>query len=230
LTALAETVDQRGEQLGALIETVDGYLNEFNPHLPELVDDLRAGDDVLAIYEQARPDLTRLLTDLAVTGDTLVADQSRIQEVAEELQRFSDGADALLTDTRRPLKTSLAAFAPVTAVLAKYSPELPCTILGLASLNPLAEAAVGGTNPGVTTITRLIPGRDPYTMAENLPVVGDQRGPGCQGLPYVTPEEAEQAAPAFTTGANPYSGPQPDAPERVLVTLTNLLLGGGNLL
>ena len=60
-----------------------------------------------------------------------------------------------------------------------------------ATFDKLAEAAVGGTRPGVTTITRLIPGRDPYTYEENLPLQGDDRGPVCYGLPYIDANEAE---------------------------------------
>jgi phospholipid/cholesterol/gamma-HCH transport system substrate-binding protein len=116
----------------------------------------------------------------------------------------------------------------VSRTLERYSPELPCVVLGLASVNKLAEAAVGGTNPGVTTITRLIPGRDPYTYGENLPQLGEDRGPVCFGLPHVTPVEAAQPPPEMRTGANPYVGPQPTPDQAAIDTLIGLFEGGVN--
>src|SRR5690606_28965798 len=120
-------------------------------------------------------------------SQTLVRQQASLRALERSLTGFSDSADTLLRTSERDLVTTLELLGPVTEVLERYSPELPCVVLGLASANELAEAAVGGTHPGVTTITRLIPGRDPYTYEENLPLIGDDRGPRCHGLPHVTP-------------------------------------------
>ena len=75
-----------------------------------------------------------------------------------------------------------------------------------------------------------MPGRAPYSYPANAPRVGDDRGPGCYGLPYVTPAEAAQPAPTFLTGANPYAGPQPGAPEKLATTFFGTLAGLVNLL
>lgn len=225
LTAAAGAVDQRGEVIGQLITQTDAYLRSFNPALPTLSEDLRTADDVLDVYEAARPDLVATLSQTGEISDTLVRQQASLRAFERSLTSFSNEADLLLTRSGRSLTTTLQLLAPVAEVLERYSPELPCTVLGLASANTLAENAVGGTHPGVTTITRLVPGRDPYTYGQNLPQQGDDRGPQCYGLPVVDAREATAQPPAFVSGANPYYGPQPTPSEASLQTLLGLLQG-----
>jgi phospholipid/cholesterol/gamma-HCH transport system substrate-binding protein len=100
---------------------------------------------------------------------------------------------------------------------------------GLAGVNKLAENAVGGTNPGVTTITRIQPAAEPYRYPENLPVVGDHRGPGCFGLPYVDASEARQPSPTLRVRVQPARGsgttPQQDVSTTLFGALAGLVVG-----
>lgn len=229
LTALAGAVDGRGDEIGRLITQVDGYLTSFNPSLRTLATDLRTSDDVLDTYADALPDLLDTADSASTTSDTLVAQSASLRAFLLSLRSFSDESRQLVDDTRVDLRSTLAQLAPVTSVLARYSPELPCVVLGLASANGLAEAAVGGTNPGITTITRFVPADRPYTYPDNLPVVGDTRGPACYGLPYIDAEEGSRPMPWFQTGANPYVGPDPTPQEDLETTLFGVLAGVGNL-
>lgn len=225
LTAVADSVDQRGEVLGQLITQTDRYLASFNPSLPDLTEDIKLAEDVATVYDRARPDIVALAENASVTSDTIVRQQASLRALELSLISFNREATPLLNSSGERLSTTLKAFEPVTGVLAKYSPELPCTVLGLASTNKLAEAAVGGTNPGVTTITRLVPTREKYTFEENLPRVSDTSGPACYGLPSVSAEEAEAQPRAFDTGANPYAGPQPAPSEKTVDTFFGVLRG-----
>jgi len=226
LTAVAGAVDARGELIGDLISRTDAYLVALNPALPTLSADLHKADDVLDVYEAARPDLIDTLDQTGDISDTLVRQQASLNAFERSLTTFSDEADVLLRSSEHGVVTALDLLEPVSRTLERYSPELPCVVLGLASVNKLAEAAVGGTNPGVTTITRLIPGRDPYTYGANLPQLGEDRGPACFGLPYVTPGEAAHPPPQMHTGANPYVGPQPTPDQAAIDTLIGLFEGG----
>ena len=229
LTAAAGAVDQRGELIGRLISQTDEYLVSFNPALPTLSNDLRRADDVLDVYEAARPDLVSMLSQTGDISDTLVRQQASLRAFERSLTTFSSEADVLLRSSEKGIVTALNLAEPVNRTLERYSPELPCVLLGLAALNKAEEGAVGGNRPGLTTLTRLIPARDPYTFEENLPLLGEDGGPACFGLPYVTPAEAEQPPPFMHTGANPYSGPQPTPDQAALDTLLGVLTGGTNL-
>lgn len=228
LTAVSQAVDQRGEDIGLLITQTNGYLTSFNPYLSTLTSDIRSGARVAQTYEIARPDLVGLADNAAVTSRTLTTQQKSLHAFELSLYSFDNSASSLLDSSGKRLTTTLKLTAPVTDVVERYSPELPCTILGLASTNKLAEAAVGGTHPGITTFTRIVPGRDHYTFERNLPKIGDTSGPECYGLPYVTEEEAQAAVPTFATGANPNTGKQPTVQENTLTTLLGLLAGGAN--
>lgn len=212
LTAVAGAVDQRGQVLGDLITTTDDYLASFNPSLPTLSSDLRTVDDVIDVYALAREDLIDLFGSAGTTLDTVVEQQASLRALELSLTSFSREGDALLRDSGRGLASSLRLLDPVTASLARYSPELPCLVLGLATGNELAERAVGGLNPGVTTFTHVIRGRDAYEYPEDVKVLGENRGPDCYGLPYVTSGEAGLTyGPTFNTGVNPFKDPQPSS-------------------
>lgn len=227
LTAVSQAVDQRGEDIGLLITQANDYLTSFNPYLSTLTSDIESGARVARTYETARPDLVALADQAAVTSKTLTTQQKSLHAFELSLLSFDNSASRLLDSSGERFTTTLKLTAPVTNMVERYSPELPCTILGLASANKLAEAAVGGTHPGITTITRIVPGRDPYTYERNLPKIGDTSGPECYGLPYVNEEEA-QAVPTFVSGANPHAGKQPTLQENTLTTLLGLLAGGAN--
>lgn len=229
LTALAGAVDGRGEKVGQLIDQTDSYLTGLNPHVDTLAADLRLADDVAAGYDQALPDLLRTLSNATRTSDTLTARQDDLRALLDNLTTFSTETRSLVRQSEAGLHSSLTLLDPVTGVLARYSPELPCLVLGLQSTNKLAEAAVGGTNPGITTITRLQPGAKPYQYPVDLPEVGDRRGPGCYGLPYVDAREAQAPSPQFLSGANPHHGPEAPPQDNLMTTLLGALTGLENL-
>jgi len=229
LTAVAGAVEQRGELIGRLISQTDNYLVSLNPALPRLNSDLRAADDVLDVYEAARPDLISSLTQTGEISDAVVRQRASLEAMERSLTTFGNEADVLLRSSESGIVTSLTLLEPVTRTLERYSPELPCVVLGLVAVNGPMEAAIGGTNPGLTTHTRLIPRRDPYTYGQNLPLIGEDRGPSCFGLPAITPAEAAQPPTWMRTGANPYVGPQPRPSQAALDTLLGMLAGGVDL-
>lgn len=226
LTAAAGAVDNRGRVLGALITQTDSYLASIDPSLRTLTSDLGRSAPVLDAYAAARPDLVGALGHAADLSGTVVRQQASLQALERSLTGFSDQADVLLASSHHGIVTSLNLLRPVTGTLARYAPELPCVVLGLQAVNRPMEAAIGGTNPGLTTLTRIVPGRRPYTYGENLPLLGDDHGPECYGLPYVTPAEATVPPPVLRTGANPYAGPQRRPDQAALDTLVGLLAGG----
>jgi virulence factor Mce-like protein len=226
LSAVAGTLDQRGEVLGELITLTETYLTSFNPSLPALSEDLRRVDDVAAVYDLAREDLITTFDGAATTLETVVQQQASLRALELSLTSFSSEGDTLLRDSGEGLSTSLRLLDPVTGALARYSPELPCLIEGLAKGNELAELAVGGTNPGITTFTHVVRGREPYEYATDVHVLGENRGPNCFGLPYVTPNEAALTyEPTFDTGVNPFK--EADAGAGGPADILNILGIGG---
>src|SRR5690606_18100070 len=69
LAAISEALEGRGDAIGTNLENLEAYLADLNPHLPELTDNLALLADTARIYDDATPDLVRLLHNVAETGD-----------------------------------------------------------------------------------------------------------------------------------------------------------------
>lgn len=231
LSSVAEAVDQRGNLIGNLISQTNTYLRALNPLLSTVTTDINNGARVADVYAKAEKDITGLASSAGVTAQTIVDQEASLHAFELGLTSFDGDLTGLLNTSAAPLTVSLKLSEPTLRLVARYSSELPCTILGLSSANKLAEVlAGGGTFPGITTITRVVPTREPYIYPANVPQIGDTSAPNCYGLPYVTPAEASLPSPTFRTGANPYAGPQPDAAQNALTELLGLTSAGGNLL
>lgn len=224
LTALATTLDQRGEQIGQLVAKVDTYLKALNPSLPTLTTDLRRAESVLDTYDTAMPALLDTLEDVTATSRTISEQEASLQALLLSLRSFSNETDRLVATNRRNAIAMLRSLAPVADVLAKYSPELPCVIQGVVVQSHGTERVIGGTNPGVTTRTRLQPADDPYRYPYDLPEIGDTRGPNCFGLPAVTATTIREAPP-FDTGADPYANGEPSFRDNLTQTFFGNLAG-----
>ncbi len=62
LTAIATALEGRGEQIGDTMVSTAEYLEEFNPNLPTLTEDLRDLAEVSELYGDIAPDLLDSLT------------------------------------------------------------------------------------------------------------------------------------------------------------------------
>lgn len=234
LTALATALDGRGERIGALVTSLDRYAKALQPSLPTLVADLRRADDVARIYSAATPDLLAAGDDVTTTLGTLQRQEDALQDLLTRLKGFSGTTDDLVRASSPGLRRSLTELRSTTRILAKYAPELPCTIQGVAYNNGKLEKAVGGLQPGITTFTRLQPGIASYTSPNDLPEIGDTRGPSCYGLPVLGESEQNPPNPSFKVGTDPYSR-DPETPTGdlaqtffgALAGTLNLLPGGG---
>jgi virulence factor Mce-like protein len=225
LSALAEGLDGKGAQLGDLISEINQYLKQINPSLPTLAADIPAASSVLKNYAKLAPALLSTARNVTVTSNTLVSQQASLDAFLLSLTKVSHSTQTFLATNKPALTKSLDLLNPVTGVLARYAPELPCTLEGLVIDNSYAEPAIGGTNASINTYTVLEPGDAPYTQAQNLPQLGDDSGPNCYGLPLLSQAQGLALAPHFKTGADPYVGPQRTTLESGAQTVLGLLTG-----
>ncbi|WP_297779627.1 MCE family protein [Aeromicrobium sp.] len=205
LTALSTALDGRGDTIGQLVEKTDDYLASFNRTLPSLADDLQRSASVVDTYDQALPDLLGAAKNATVTSKTIVNQQASLHAFLISLTSFSESADTLVDTSAPDLDRTVELLAKPASVIARYSPEIPCVIQGTQLTNTWAEAVIGGKQPGIKTITTLQGGDEPYRTAENLPIIGNDTGPQCFGLPRITKADVDAPSPFFKTGANPYA-------------------------
>lgn len=213
LTASARVLDGRGAEIGQLVTGLEQYLGEFNSTLPQFARDLHAISPVVDVYGRSADDLITVLDNFGVASRTLTARQPALGEVLSSASQFSTRTGRFLDINQPGIERVLRLFDPASGALAKYAPELPCVFGGVVELNRQVENIFGGKRPGYFTYSKFRPTDTPYRTESNLPVVGEDSGPHCFGLPIVDQGEASRQLPTFNTGANPDRAPKPPADE-----------------
>ncbi|MCW2784732.1 MAG: mce5A [Marmoricola sp.] len=211
LTSLASSLQDNGAQAGQFIDLLNTYLGEINPQLPLINADITQGVGVAGQYADLAPNLVRLAGNGTTISDTLVANRASLDALLVSFSRLADKTGTLAKSNEKNLAASLTALDPTTKLLAKYSPEFPCLLEGLAISKDMANKAFGaapGVQPGINGYIGLLPSQEPYQNPRDLPEINAKNGPGCYGLPNVTVGKIPH--PTFDSGGpDPYAGDIP---------------------
>ncbi|GAA4073587.1 MULTISPECIES: MCE family protein [Actinomadura] len=183
LNALATALQGRGDQIGRNLEQADALLKKINPELGTLVYDLRALADTADVYDQAAPDLLRTLRNINVTSDTITQKRGTIEDLIPQITGFSTKGDRFMRTNGPKIIGFNIASRDGLALIARYSPSLPCVTEGIMKLKPRAEEAGGGRTPTFNLTIEIIKPRPGYKNPLDLPEAKDQRGPRCYNLP-----------------------------------------------
>jgi phospholipid/cholesterol/gamma-HCH transport system substrate-binding protein len=141
LTAIADALEGRGEELGRTLVTTDDYLKRMNPKIPLLIDDLDKLATVSDTYAGVVPELANLLRNSVTTGGTFVAKEQKIQALFDDVAGLSDTSRDFLERNGQNIITLSQQGQAQLPLLAKYSYEYPCLATGLARLIPRASQA-----------------------------------------------------------------------------------------
>ncbi len=183
LSAIAAALQGRGAQIGQTLRITDSYLRKINPQLPTLTHDIAALSDVAGTYNSAAPDVLRILRDASVTSNTIVEKRSTIAALLRQGTVTVQDARRFVAANENHFVGFNIADRQALALLARYSPEVPCLVAGLARLEPRLEQAEGGRGPAVAATLEITKPRPAYQRGLDNPAYLDQRGPGCYGLP-----------------------------------------------
>jgi phospholipid/cholesterol/gamma-HCH transport system substrate-binding protein len=185
LTAIADSLEGRGNELGDNLARLDTYLRTFNQHLPSFTTDISELASVADSYDQAAPDLLRFLANSSVTSQTITAKQNTLLQFLRDTATFSDTATGVLTDNETRLSQLGQVSRPILDELGSRSSYISQTIDGLAALAPKLEQVFGsGTNKNWLHIN-LIPvtPKGAYVAPNDCPKYvnkeGAQYGPNC---------------------------------------------------
>lgn len=185
LGGLANTLEGRGEELGVTAEELADYLRRFNENLPQLQRDFAKGADTANLYADIVPDLLGTLENVRTPSRTLVEQQAQLDSFLLQLTRFGAVGNDFFARNAEGLTNTAADLRSITGLLNEYSPQITCFVSGLAETNRRFLTQQGNTVPGFVGNTTIEYGQDPYAYPDNLPVVGADGGPNCNGLPYI---------------------------------------------
>ncbi|MGV0626215.1 MCE family protein [Mycolicibacter minnesotensis] len=185
ISALAEGLRGNGDNLGALLTGLNGYLGKLNPKLPQLQSTFAKTAVVGNIYGDAAPDLATTLDDVPTISKTLVDQRENLNKALlattglanNGYDTFAPAADDFIAGVQR--------FRAMSSLLAEYSPEFGCLFKGIQKALERFGPSLGGTKPALYVQSSFIPGAPAYTYPESLPVANATGGPNCRGLPDI---------------------------------------------
>ena len=186
LNALATALGGRGEKLGQTLDKLDHYLGAIDGHLPTLRKDLQLLAQVADTYHDAAPDLLGTLDNVTVTSRTILDQRKNLDTFFSDISGLARTSRQVLSENGANIIRVSHLSAPLTRLLAVYSPEYPCLLQGMANYQPrLARVFRGGMIRQFFVFNT--PQYREYDQRDK-PVYGEVgHGPWCLGLP--TPPE-----------------------------------------
>jgi phospholipid/cholesterol/gamma-HCH transport system substrate-binding protein len=183
LSALAEGLRGHGDDLGATVQGLNYYLQQLNPKLPTLGDDLSKTADVANNYADAAPDLTRIFYNTPTISNTIVDQKDNLNATLLAATGLANNGAATLQPAAENYIAAIQRLRVPLNVASEYSPEIGCILKGVAIGVDRFAPIIGGVRPGLFVSSNFLPGAPAYTYPESLPIVNASGGPNCRGLP-----------------------------------------------
>ena len=141
LNAISTALEGRGEKLGESLETLDSYLREFNPDVPDLIDSVVKLGKVSETYNSVIPELSQILRNSVKTTNTLETKDQQVKALFTDVAGFSGTARAFLAENGDNMITLAEQGQKILPLLARYSPQYKCFIEGIVAAIPANEEA-----------------------------------------------------------------------------------------
>lgn len=179
LSATAEALIGMGSSLGRALTEANVVLDELNPRMPRIREQMRTLDAVAGVYTAAAPDLIDALEQVPTTAATLNRQRGDLDAALLAAIGFAGNAAEVSERAAPFFIRANADLLPTSTVFDTYSPEFLCTIRNYANLLPLAKEHLGGNGYAMRMHMGMLPGApNPYAYPDNLPRVNARGGPG----------------------------------------------------
>ncbi|MUL83923.1 MULTISPECIES: MCE family protein [unclassified Mycolicibacterium] len=185
LSALGEGLRGHGDDLGAAVAGLNGYLQQINPKLPTLREDFAKAAAVANIYGDAGPDLARLIDNVPALNKTIVDEKDNLNATLLAATGLANNGTATLAPAADNYIAAIQRLRAPLKVAGDYSPEFGCILKGTRNAVERFAPIIGGIRPGLFVSSNFLPGSPAYTYPESLPLVNASGGPNCRGLPDV---------------------------------------------
>ncbi|MBB5168315.1 MCE family protein [Mycobacterium sp. AZCC_0083] len=190
LSALAQGLGGKGDQIGESITDTNEVLQALNSRTDTMKSDFRALADVSDTYSGAAHDIIATVDALTTTSATVTAKSNQLDQLLAGTAGLSRSGVELVGPNKDNLVNTVNLLQPTTSLLMNYNPELTCLLVGADKTGAGLSQMLGGSN-GKSLImdAALLLGDDPYRYPDNLPIVAAKGGPGgkpgCGSLPDV---------------------------------------------
>lgn len=190
LTAVADAVRGKGEKIGEATTDLNEVLTALNSREDVFREDIRSLKNLGDTYSAAAEDIVSILDAVSTTSATVVEHKDALDTLLLNAVGVSEAGTNLLVSSKDNLVTAINSLEPTTELLNMYSPAYACTLQGAQWIIDNGKGVFGGDGRTFVVDVALLPGNDPYSFPENLPVVAAKGGPGgrpgCGSLPDAT--------------------------------------------
>lgn len=179
LTATAEALTGLGDRFGRSLEDANVILDDLNPRMPQVRNDIALTSQLADVYADAAGDLFAGLDAAVTTARTFNDHRSDVDAALMAAVGFGDTATDSLERATPYLVRGAADLVPTTRLLDDYRGMIFCTIRNYAEVGPLIAKSLGGNGYSLSqygTITGLGAG-NPFIYPDNLPRVNARGGP-----------------------------------------------------
>jgi virulence factor Mce-like protein len=183
LTAMATALKGRGEQLGQTLVTMDNYLNQLNPSVDQLVDDVKQLGTFADQLNVATPDLLQMLDNFQTGARTVIQKQDALDAILKQASSTSNLLNDFLAENRSRLITIVSTTDSIYSLLNEYTPEYSCMIHGLATYFDRANRGIKNNQIQLNAQLFIAPSNYAAYHHGNEPIYITGVGPACYGLP-----------------------------------------------
>jgi len=208
LSATAEALTGLGDRFGESLIDGNRVLDDLNPKMPRVRNDIGQVAALADVYADASPDLFEGLDHAVTTARTLTAQSGDIDAALLAALGFADDAAGTFERAGPYLVRGAADLIPTSKLLDDYRGMILCTIRNYAQVGPAIARALGGDNGfSLRTASSVLGVGNPFIYPDNLPRVNARGGPegrpGCWQkvtrdlwpMPYLVTDTGYSIAP-----------------------------------
>ncbi len=180
LSAAAQAVSGMGEKFGTSLVNGNAVLDDLNPRMPALRNDIQRLAALGDTYTRASPDLWDALDHAVITARTFDSQQRDLDAALLAAAGLGDAGADVLGRSGPFFVRGAADLVPSSQLLDEYSPEIYCTIHNFDEVAPRIHNALGdnGYSLGAHASGAIAGAPNPYIWPENLPRTNARGGPG----------------------------------------------------
>ncbi len=142
LTALANSLEGRGDALGQTFEDSNEYLKKFNPENQQAIEDIVAFGEVSNTYAKQMDEFGDLLSNSAELSETVTDKEDELGDFFQESDRLADVFREFLDAAGDDIIATAGNSVQPLRVGAEYATMFPCWFKGQ---NALIDDVVNGT-------------------------------------------------------------------------------------
>lgn len=197
----------RGDDIGDTFVASAEYLEQLNPLVPTMTEDLAKFGRVAGVYADAAPDLLNALQSLTTTSRTMVDQRSQLADVYASVITSADTSTGWVSDNQDTIEVLSEESRAALEAAKPYAKQFPCLFESTRKYIPVMDKTLGkGTDEeGLHVQLNIVKSRGKYLPGKDAPVFSTGGKARC---PYVTGNTGTKPASASASSASGDAAPE----------------------